>query len=106
MPAIICTGAAGTGTETHLSEKSFQRGIESFIGQGFPDQCFLHFRAAPWSWRTGSHGETHLTDHVIPTLQPDSKIDNGQRHSLRAHDTLEAGSLSLFGQWKIKANEQ
>ena len=47
----------------------------------------------------------NILDHVTVTVEPDSAVQNGQRHSLRAHDPFEAGSLSLLSLFNIEADD-
>src|SRR5512145_3019645 len=106
MPAVIRAGAAGTGAETDLVEQGLYRSIEPFIIQRFANQGFFYIRAAPGSWSAGANSQAHLADHVIVAFQPDCKINNGQRHTLRTHNALEAGSLSSLGKAHIETDQQ
>src|SRR5512147_2129388 len=106
MPAVPGAGTPGAGTETYLSEQSLQGGIEPLIVERFASQYFFHFRAAPGSRSAGTNSNADLAHHVVDAFEPDSKVDDRQRHSLRAHDALEAGGLSTFRKRQIETNKQ
>jgi len=91
VTAIVRAGAAGAGAEFGLVEQGVEGAGEGLFGGRLAAQGGLGFGGAEGDRSARADGDVDIGDGVVRARQSDGAIQDGERHSLRAHDAFEAG---------------